>query len=407
MRSHREGITDDASLPILPVESPAFWADPEKFIAPARKAHPWLAKFSQGYLVHGYTANKDLLTDDDHLYMGLGNIVEFYDAEGTMWARFMKEMLNSQRGTEHTRIRNSAAAAFTPRRANQIRPLMRQVINELLDDWAPKGEFDFAEFASYFPIAVMCGLFGVSAEPIPRLRAALEAQTAGLAMNHDLKATFLAGFDTMWTFTDELLRAREASGTVDPEALVDAMIAAKNAGHLDETELRFFIMLLLFAGYDTSKNMLTMLMYLLLDRPAMYARCAEDRAYCTKVIAEGLRHSAVAGAFRMAATSFVYDGFRFPQGAMVFLAPNLASRDPLAFSDPMTFNPERKTETPHLAFGRGTHMCIGQFIARNQLEEGLHLIARRLANPRRAGEIAWRPFIPIGGLRTLPIRFDT
>src|SRR5207245_1505155 len=111
----------------------------------------------------GCQANKDLLAEDEHLYMGLDGIVDFYGAQGTEWARFMNEMLNSQRGPEHARIRNSVAAAFTPRRANQIRPLMRQVITDLLDAWAPRGEFDFAEFASFFPVAVMCGLLGVSA----------------------------------------------------------------------------------------------------------------------------------------------------------------------------------------------------------------------------------------------------
>ena len=96
---------DIPNLPTLPVESPVFWADPEKFLAPARKQHPWLARFSEGLIVHGCQALDDLFREDEHLWMGLDGLVEFYGAQGTPWARFMNEMLNSQRGAEHARIR--------------------------------------------------------------------------------------------------------------------------------------------------------------------------------------------------------------------------------------------------------------------------------------------------------------
>jgi cytochrome P450 len=406
MSSPAPELVSEAALPTLPVESPEFWADPEKFLAPARKQHPWLAKFSQGFIVHGCQANKDLFAEDEHLYMGLDGLVDFYGAQGTPWARFMNEMLNSQRGQEHARIRGSVAAAFTPRHANHMRPVMRRVINELLDEWAPKGELDFAEFASYFPIAVMCALLGVSTEPIPRLRKSLEAQLVAISMDRSAIADFMAGYEIMWSFADEIVRAREASGQTDPDALLDAMIAAKTTGQLDDRELRHLIMVLLFAGYDTSKNMLTMTMHLLLDRPEIYGRCAEDKAFCAQVIDEALRHSNIATPVRQVQTSFVYDGFRFPEGAIVYMATPLAGRDPTAFADPMKFDPERKAETRHVAFGRGPHICIGQFLARNQLEEALHAIARRLRNPRRTGDIAWRPMLGAWGLRTLPIAFD-
>jgi cytochrome P450 len=59
-----------------------------------------------------------------------------------------------------------------------------------------------------------------------------------------------------------------------------------------------------------------------------------------------------------------------------------------------------------MAFGMGVHICLGQFIARAQIEEGLHLIAQRIRNPRRVGTSAWRPFFGVWGLKGLPIEFD-
>lgn len=394
-------------LPTLPVETLEFSADPTPYIEAARREHPWLARFSQGFVVHGYQATKDLLADDEHLRPGFGGVIDFYGVGGTMWARFMEEMVLSRSGPEHARLRASVAGAFTPRHANAARPLMRQVIGDLLDEWAPRGELDFAVFASYFPVAVICGLLGVSAEPIPRIRTALENQLTSLTLDPAAKPLFMGGWEVLWEFADTLVREREQAGVpADAGSLLDALIAGKNAGQLDETELRFMVLVVVVAGYDTSKNMLTLTMLLLLERPQMWARCAEDKAFCAKVVEEGLRHSAITTPYRMVAEAFDYDGFRFPEGAIVVFATALAGRDPTVFPEPLTFDPERTHANRHVAFGRGGHICLGQFIARNQLEEGLHLIAQRLKNPRLAGEIVWRPFLGAWGLKSLPIAFD-
>jgi cytochrome P450 len=138
----------------------------------------------------------------------------------------------------------------------------------------------------------------------------------------------------------------------------------------------------------------------------MYTRCAEDLQFCRKVSDESLRYAGIATPFRQVAKDFTYRGFRFHEGETVVFAPALAGRDPLMFPDPLTFDPEREDASRHLAFGRGPHMCLGQFIARNQLQEGLHLIAQRLKNPRLNGEIVWRPFLGAWGPKSLPIAFD-
>jgi cytochrome P450 len=400
-------VATETTLPTLPVELPEFWADPNPYVDAARREHSWLARFSQGFVVHGYHAVQALLADDERLRPGFGSIADFYGVRGTMWGRFMDEMLLSQSGAEHARLRLSVAGAFTPRRANQARPMMRQVISDLLDQWAPKGEFDFALFASYFPVAVVCGLLGVSAEPIPKIRTALENQLASLTLDPALKPLFMAGWEVLWDFADRLVREREYGGVTTEESLLDALIASKKSGQLDETELRFMLLTLVVAGYDTSKNMLTLMMQLLLDRPEIYDRCAQDKAFCAQVVEEALRHSAIATTFRVVTTDFDYEGVRFPKGAMIAFAIPLAGRDPSAFPEPFTFDPERTRTNRHIAFGRGRHMCLGQFIARNQLEEGIHLIAQRLKHPRLNGKVLWRPFLGAWGLKSLPISFET
>lgn len=393
-------------LPVLPVESPLFSANPDPYLAEARTRHPWLARFSQGYVVHGYQAVCDLLADDANLAPGFGPIIDFYGVRGTLWARFMEEIVIAVSGDTHARLRSSVAHAFTPRRANRERAMMQRTISDLLDEWAPRGGFDFAEFASFFPVTVMCGLLGVSAEPIPRIRDALENQLKSLTLDLAAKPLFMGGWDVLWNFADTLVNEREASGLVDDDSLLDALIAAHRAGQLDATELRFMLLTVAVAGYDTSKNQLSVTMHLLLDHPDIYARCAEDLPYCRQVIEESLRHTAIATPFRQVGRDFEYAGFRFGAGDTIVLAPPLANRDPTMFPDPGTFDPERDNVGRQVAFGRGEHICLGQHIARNQLQEGLHLIARRLRNPRLTGEPEWRPFLGAWGLKTLPIAFD-
>jgi cytochrome P450 len=399
-------LVSDIDLPELPVEEAAFSADPMRYVDVAKRKHPWLAKFHAGYVVHGYQAVKDLLYMDDKMRVNFDGIVEYFGAQGTDWGRFMENMLPTQSGPKHKRLRASVAEAFTPRRANQTRALMQQVISQLLDEWAPRGQFDFAEFASYFPVAVMCGLLGVSSETIGGIRDALETQVAAMSLNKDLLPRLIAGYDVLWGFADSLVAEREKSGSADDGSLIDALIASKNTGNLDETELRYMLMVLLLAGYDTSKNVLTLTMHTMLESPDMWQRCAEDQAYCGKAVEEILRHSAITTPYRLVTQDIDYQGITFPKGIILCFATPLAGRDPSVFPNAMEFQPDRVQSTRHLAFGRGMHICLGQFLAKAQLEEGLHLIAKRLKSPRLAGEVTWRPFLGAWGLRTLPIAFE-
>ena len=129
---------------------------------------------------------------------------------------------------------------------------------------------------------------GASDDEMPKLRAAFEAQSRVGSRNPNLIPTLLAGFDLMWDFTDRLVREREANPASEPNML-DEFIAAKNAGTIDEKELRYLIMTLFPAGYDTSKNALALILHYMIDRPDAWRRCAEDLPYCRRVTEEMFR----------------------------------------------------------------------------------------------------------------------
>ena len=394
----------DLELAHVPIESPEMAVDPMPFFEAARRVHPWLAKCSVGLMLTEYQAINDIYRLDDKLRFPGDQIVEIMSAQGTGWGRFTEEMMLSRSGETHARLRSSVAEAFTPRAVNRLRAQMRQVVSDLLDEWAPKGGFDFAEFASNFPIRVMFGLIGADPIALPSIQHSLEVQGSSFGLDPTRMEEIETAYQILWNFVDGLIAERGPGGGHDD--LLDDLIAANTSGALSDVELRQMLVFLFGAGYDTSKNLLTLIMHSMLRDPAMWARCARERPYCDKVVEEGLRHSSPSNPYRLVVEPFEYRDVGFAPGDLIVFPLSISGRDEGAFAEPMAFDPERGGPNRHVAFGRGMHMCLGQYLARAQIEEGLHLIAQRLTNPRLAGEIAWRPWPGVWGLKTLPIAFD-
>ncbi len=400
-------LVTELDLPHLEMEDPAFGEDPWPRFAAARRQHPFLATCKFGLVVSEYQAMKDLLWMDDSMRVALGDIVEMMNAKGSWWGKFQEDMILNQNGAEHKRLRDVLAPAFTPRQAIRHRPLMREQIGLLLDEWAPKGAFDFEEFASNFPIRVISRLVGLPASMIPGLLDAMEALGQSLNMDPDFIAKLQAAAKQMYDMVEDLVARRRAGERLGPEEdMLDLLIATHDRGGMSADELHNLLILLFVAGYDTSKNALTLMMNQLLDRPDDYRRCAEDPAFCARVVEENFRHTTTANIPRQTSRDVEYRGVLIPKDTMLFFPISIAGRDPGVAPDADRFEPERDQLNRHIAFGRGQHMCLGQHIARAQIEEGLHQIAQRLKNPRRAGPSGWRPFFGTWGMRGLPIEFD-
>jgi cytochrome P450 len=394
-------------LPYLTMDEDAFGADPFPHFAKARAQHPWLARWVLGYVVTDYQAMRDLFVQEGRMRMLYDNIVEIMDARGTPWGDFQQRHMLSMQGAEHKRIRDVLAPAFTPREANARRPLMQQVMADLLAEWAPKGAFDFEEFASYFPITVMCRLIGASPEVIPGLRSAMEAIGLSTSMDKRWLPAMQEGVVTMERFVDELVDERRArtSRAGEPD-LLDRLIQAQDQGGLTERELADLLIFLFVAGYDTSKNMMTLTMRLLIDRPDVYRRTGADPDYARKVVEESFRYHSTTSNQRILDEEIVYREVALEKDAIVWFPLSVATHDPRYGEQADIFDPDRERGPSHIGFGLGPHICLGQYIARAQIQEGLHLIAKTLLNPQTTGPQGYRPFPGTWGLRGLPITFD-
>jgi cytochrome P450 len=394
------------SLPQLAMEDPKFAEDPFSQFTAARRSHAWLAKNSFGYVVTEYAAMKDLLGMDDKLRVAHEGMIDLMNARGSQWGAFQLDSILGIGGERHKRIRDVLAPTFTPRAANEHRWLMRQVISRLLDEWAPRAGFDFEEFAAHFPITVMFSLIGASPDALPMVRTSLETLGLSFSLIPDFLPQLEKAVGIMQEFVTGLVQSRRAGRRLHEQRdLLDALIEAHDSGGLTTVEMDNLLIFLFVAGYDTSKNVLTLIMHELLSRPQIYERCAEDPAYCRKVIEEGLRFQNPATIPRLLNGDLIYRDVLLPKDTMLFFPVSMAARDPSAVPRPDDFDPDREQSNRHMAFGRGMHICLGQFIARAQMEEGLHLIAQRITRPKLAGTPGHRPFMGVWGLRGLPITF--
>lgn len=399
----------DVEVYHMPMSDSAMGEDPWPHFEKAREMHPWLAKWDgYGYIIHEYAAMRELFADEK-LRPPYADVVEQLGQQGTPWGRFTKEQMISLPPDQHQLLRGTFAAKFTPRFANQLRPMMRKTIGKLLDEWATGGEMDFEQFASYFPISVMFALVGAPQEGIKLLRDDLEA--IGLAHSYqlDLFPRIQEGMVRTEDFVEHAIADRRANphpGDED-EDLLDLLIRTGDEGNISHQQLKDLISFFFIAGYDTSKNVLTYTMYTLLDYPEIYQRCGEDYEYCKKVIEEALRWFNPATVARYADTDFEYRGVHFPKDTMLFFPLSISGRDPIAYPDGQTFDPDRKIEPErrHIAFALGKHMCLGQYIARAQLQEAIHQIPQRIQHPKLSGEPGWRLFPGTWGIRGLPIQF--
>lgn len=281
---------------------------------------------------------------------------------------------------------------------------IREVVTGLRDEWALKGELDFAKFPVTFPATVMFSLIGGDPANLPRIQQALEVQGLSFSMDPTLLPELKAGYQVMMAFTDELIAQCRACGEPRND-LLQALIVAEDSGELSPKEVRELLFFLFGAGYDTSKNQPTLTVWILFDRPDLWERCATDRQYCVLAVEEAFRLASPSNVPRIVLEDINYEGVHIPAGTHLIFLNNLAPRDPAMVADPLTYDPERDQSARHLAFGRGSHQCLGMHLARLQIEEGLHLIARRLKHPQLAGVVTWRRFPGVWGIASLPIRF--
>jgi cytochrome P450 len=319
-------------------------------------------------------------------------------------AKLREGMLNRD-PPDHTSLRRLVNKAFSPRRIEQLEARISDHARSLVARVRDLRRCDFAtEIAGEMPLFVICEILGVPHTDRQRLYA-LTARMFGSEIA-DPAAAFkdgMAAAEEIRAYGAELGRAKVA---MPGEDIVSDLLAAELDGRrLTEGEFQAFFMLLFNAGADTTRSLLSFGLDILLDRPDDLARLQAEPALLPSAIEEMLRFESPVIQFRRTATQDCeLGGVTIKDGDKVVVFFPSANRDESVFPDPDRFDLER-TPNEHLAFGYGTHFCLGAPLARLESKHVFHEVLTTLQDIKRASPIVASRTNFIRSIRRLEIQY--
>ncbi|MFI5942077.1 cytochrome P450 [Streptomyces uncialis] len=303
---------------------------------------------------------------------------------------------------DHTRLRSLVAGAFTARRAEKLRPQVRELTASLLDDLEAAGPpADLVDrFALPLPVAVICRLLGVPTEDRPRFRVWSDA---ALSTSSLTAAEFKANREELRAYMAGLIELHRQEPRDD---LMTTLIEARDGGdRLSEVELIDLCVAVLVAGHETTASQIPNFVLTLLDHPDQLARLRARPELVPDAVEELLRFVPLgsgAAAPRYATEDIEVGGTLVRAGTPVLVAAGAANRDALRFTAPGVLDIAR-AGNQHLGFGHGVHHCLGASLARMELQEALGALLARFPGLRLAGDVTWKSEMLVRGPRVMPV----
>jgi cytochrome P450 len=311
-------------------------------------------------------------------------------AEG-LGAFFDGLILTAMDGEEHKKMRNLLQPVFMPDTVNRWKAdrIDRVIREEFLEPMVADKQADLMDFALYFPIRVIYSLIGFPEDRPEEIKqyaawalAILKGPQVDPAKAEAAKKEAMEAVQALYGAIREVVEQRRAEGG-EGDDLISRLIVAEYEGEsLDDHQITTFVRSLLPAAGETTTRTFGTLMTLLLERPELLDRIREDRSLVNKAIDEAVRFEPVATfKVRQAAQDTEIRGLQVPKGAMVSCIVSSANRDEDAFEDADTFNIDRR-QKPSFGFGFGPHMCIGQFVAKTEINCAVNAILDLMPNIR-------------------------
>ena len=293
-------------------------------------------------------------------------------------------------GPEHARQRRMVTAAFSVKRIEALRPAVQGIIDAQLDAMltGPRPADLVEAFALPVPSLVICGLLGVPYED----HDFFQSRAKLLAKRGITEQVSLTAIEELTEYLDRLLADKAAYPAND---LLSDLVERIESGDLTRRQAANMSMLLLTAGHETTANMIALGALALLEHPEQWNRLreSEDPRLIASAVEELLRYVSIlpSGRRRLALEDIEVAGTTVRAGEGLILANDIGNRDPLAFPDPDSLDLERRARH-HVAFGFGVHQCLGQPLARLELQVAYRTLCHRIPTLRLAIEPDQIPF---------------
>ena len=292
---------------------------------------------------------------------------------------FLSNSLIAKDPPDHRKLRNLVNLAFTPRAVAHLSDRVTQITQELLDEVRHKGAMDIvADIAFPLPAKVIAELLGVPGEDWNIFQRWARVDASDAASRRESGQSMQ---EEMYRYFTNLLEERRRSPRED---LISSLSVAEVDGErLSGPELLSFCTLLLAAGQETTKNLITNAIVCLTDYRKSMERLINEPTLMPTAIEEILRFlPPVWFLFRQTKADVELAGQHIPANQVVLAWTASANRDPARFPDPNRFDIEREPNR-HLAFGHGIHFCVGAPLARLEAKIALPMMLQQLKNLHR------------------------
>ena len=337
-------------------------------------------------------------------------------AEGESWAEVierrrhevpMGDQITSLDPPKHTRHRALAGRFFTPNRLKQNEEFIRTFADELIDEFADRGEVEFsAAYARPFTLLVIADLLGVPREDHETFRGWLGGQRGNVG---DPKGRHAADevFANLAPYFFRYIEERRASPSDD---VMSRLANARfSDGELPEVMDVVRLATIVFAaGQETTARLLLAGMRVLCEQPTVAEELRREPAAIPNFVEECLRFEGpIKGSFRLALRDTSLAGVPIPAGSIAMAVIGAANRDPRVFEDPDRFDAKRPNASRNVAFGHGEHFCIGASLARTEARISFERLVARLDDFRLVdpGALSYLESFIIRGLNDVPMRF--
>jgi cytochrome P450 len=364
------------------------------------------------YIVSRYAELRAVLTDpttfsndvDRASLQGPGNSAKLHDyMEEKGWPHI--QTLQRTDAPAHGRYRKLVDRVFTVGRVREMTPHIEVTAHRLIDAFVDNGECDFvSDYAMLLPGTILAEEMGLPSGEVARFKRWADAMLAPASYVMD-EDQLMRNADVeleAQTHLARLFEERRASPTGD---WISALVTAQSEDEepLSMAELQSVMSQLIGGGFESTMTAIGHAMLRLIQQPEQIARLREEPKRIKGFVDEVIRiESPTQGLRRRATRDVELSGTLIPKGSVVIVRYGAANRDPAKFACPHVFDMERSNAGTHLAFGAGTHFCVGALLAKQEIATGILAILDRLDDIRLA-----RPLVePIhrANFLTLPLR---
>ncbi|RYZ47064.1 MAG: cytochrome P450 [Myxococcaceae bacterium] len=305
----------------------------------------------------------------------------------------------------HMRLRALVSRAWTPTAVNRLEPRIRSFAQSLAERLHPEREVDFVDaFAMPLPASVIGELFALDPQMTARYKrwsvdlSSVSGTTEKETHRHE---SIRATVREMEDYLSQVVADRRRQPQDD---MVSDLVRTRVDGEaLSDTELMSFLFLLVVAGLETTVQLVSHCVRMLMEHPHLLARLRENPAQLPRFVEEVLRFEpSVHGLVRVTTKATEVAGVVIPEGARVALMVGSACRDGERFKDPDTFDMDREGVN-NFPFGHGIHFCLGAPLARLEARVGLEVLLSRFTRFTPTGPVKWNTSLTVRGPLSLPL----